>query len=157
MTAAPLILRCGHGHGHAPVVSGDPRHIRAHKRRQRFAVRFAAQDGSVNTLEGAVRMRAGDAVVTGLAGERWPVERARFQASYAPVAPLAFGQDGLYESLPLPVLALPLDQGCEVLLPDGVSRLHGQAGDWLVDYGDGSLGVVAAALFDSHFAREAQP
>lgn len=153
---APLIIRCEHGHGHAPAVAGDPRHSRAHKRRQRFAVHFATHDGSVHTLEGDVHARAGDAVVTGLAGEQWPVERARFMASYAPVAPLHFGQDGLYESLPLPVLALPLDQACEVLLPDGVSRLHGRPGDWLVDYGDGSLGVVAAALFERVYVREGE-
>ena len=35
----------------------------------------------------------------------------------------------------------------EVLLADGVSRLKGQPGDWLVDYGDGSLGIVAKAIF----------
>ena len=35
----------------------------------------------------------------------------------------------------------------DVLLADGVSRLHGRPGDWLVDYGDGSLGVVTNAIF----------
>jgi len=35
----------------------------------------------------------------------------------------------------------------EVLLADGVSRLTGQPGDWLVDYGDGSLGIVSQAIF----------
>jgi hypothetical protein len=33
------------------------------------------------------------------------------------------------------------------LLADGVSRLHGQPGEWLVDYGDGSLGIVSEAIF----------
>jgi len=35
----------------------------------------------------------------------------------------------------------------EALLADGVSRLKGQPGDWLVDYGDGSLGIVSQAIF----------
>jgi hypothetical protein len=35
----------------------------------------------------------------------------------------------------------------EVALADGVSRLRGQPGDWLVDYGDGSLGIVSPAIF----------
>jgi hypothetical protein len=35
----------------------------------------------------------------------------------------------------------------EVLLADGMSRLRGQPGDWLVDYGDGSLGIVSRAIF----------
>jgi len=35
----------------------------------------------------------------------------------------------------------------EVLLADGVSRLSGRAGEWLVDYGDGSLGIVSQSIF----------
>jgi hypothetical protein len=38
-----------------------------------------------------------------------------------------------------------------VLLSDGVSRLTGHAGDWLVDYGDGSLGVVSGPVFASTY------
>jgi hypothetical protein len=34
-----------------------------------------------------------------------------------------------------------------VLLADGISRLHGKPGDWLVDYGDGSLGIVSPDIF----------
>jgi hypothetical protein len=34
-----------------------------------------------------------------------------------------------------------------VLLADGVSRLSGIPGEWLVDYGDGSLGIVSEAIF----------
>jgi len=33
------------------------------------------------------------------------------------------------------------------MLADGVSRLSGHAGDWLVDYGDGSLGIVSPGIF----------
>jgi hypothetical protein len=33
------------------------------------------------------------------------------------------------------------------LLADGQSKLTGKASDWLVDYGDGSLGVVSQAIF----------
>jgi len=35
----------------------------------------------------------------------------------------------------------------EVVLVDGISRLKGRARDWLVDYGDGSLGIVTAGIF----------
>ena len=35
----------------------------------------------------------------------------------------------------------------EVLLADGRSKLSGARGDWLVDYGDGSLGIVSEAIF----------
>jgi hypothetical protein len=29
--------------------------------------------------------------------------------------------------------------------------LHGRAGDWLVDYGDGSLGIVSPAIFSTTY------
>ena len=45
------------------------------------------------------------------------------------------------------ILALPMTVSFEVLLADGISRLRGRPGDWLVDYGDGSLGVVSQAIF----------
>ena len=38
-----------------------------------------------------------------------------------------------------------------VTLADGVSRLSGQPGDWLVDYGDGRMGVVAGDVFPATY------
>jgi hypothetical protein len=38
-----------------------------------------------------------------------------------------------------------------VVLADGISRLKGRPGDWLVDYGDGSLGVVSPEIFSSTY------
>jgi hypothetical protein len=40
-----------------------------------------------------------------------------------------------------------MSEAFEVVLADGVSRLRGVAGEWLVDYGDGSLGIVAQPIF----------
>jgi hypothetical protein len=42
---------------------------------------------------------------------------------------------------------VPMTEPFEVLLADGVSRLSGRAGEWLVDYGDGSLGIVSRPIF----------
>jgi hypothetical protein len=39
----------------------------------------------------------------------------------------------------------------EVLLADGLSKLTGKASDWLVDYGDGSLGVVSQTIFPTTY------
>jgi hypothetical protein len=44
-------------------------------------------------------------------------------------------------------MAVSMAETFEVLLADGISRLDGRADDWLVDYGDGSLGVVSPAIF----------
>ena len=40
-----------------------------------------------------------------------------------------------------------MEQPFEVLLSDGISRLMGHVGDWLIDYGDGSLGIVSMPIF----------
>jgi hypothetical protein len=44
-------------------------------------------------------------------------------------------------------MAVPMTEPFDVLLADGISRLNGRAGEWLVDYGDGSLGIVAPTIF----------
>lgn len=71
----------------------------------------------------------------------------RFGASYRPVPPTLPGQPGRYVTLPIQVMAVSMTHPFEVVLSDGRSRLHGKAGDWLVDYGDGSLGIVSKAIF----------
>ncbi len=50
-------------------------------------------------------------------------------------------------SLPNRILAVPMTEPFEVLLADGISRLTGRSGEWLVDYGDGSLGIVSPEIF----------
>ena len=40
-----------------------------------------------------------------------------------------------------------MDEPFEVILSDLENRLEGAAGDWLIDYGDGSLGVVGGEIF----------
>ena len=90
---------------------------------------------------------SGDAIVTGTNGERWPVGRERFLTKYLPLSPTVSGGDGFYQSQPNTVLALKMEEPFTVVLSDGVSLLTGKAGDWLLDYGDGSLGVVDAHIF----------
>jgi len=75
------------------------------------------------------------------------VSRAHFKDKYRPVPPTVMGESGVYASLPYRILALRMQQDFDVWLADGVSRLAGRAGDWLVDYGDGSFGVVADPIF----------
>ncbi|MBS0365523.1 MAG: hypothetical protein JSR67_06860 [Proteobacteria bacterium] len=136
------------GHpGYSDYVFTEPRRLRARKRVREIQVRFATEDCIVHSLEGEVHAHAGDAIVTGTAGEHWRVSHAHFAHKYRPVPPTAAGESGRYASLPYEVLAVPMTGSFEVLLADGESRLRGHAGDWLVDYGDGSLGVVSPAIF----------
>jgi hypothetical protein len=74
-----------------------------------------------------------------------------FGDKYRPVPPTRSGEAGTYLSLPNRILALQMTAPFEVLLADGQSRLTGKASDWLVDYGDGSLGVVSQAIFSTTY------
>jgi hypothetical protein len=146
--AAPLPLFHSSGQpGFSKVVSSDPRHIAALKFEREIRVRFAPAACTVHTPEGLVHAKAGDAIVTGTAGETWRVSQARFPHKYRPVPPVLAGEPGAYMSLRNRILALQMQEPFEVVLADGISHLTGRAGDWLVDYGDGSLGIVTQPIF----------
>ena len=148
MTAPPARLYRSSGtRGHLSEILDDPRHVSARKLEHQVRVRFAESDSIVQTPEGQVHARPGDAILTGIAGEHWRVSRGHFVERYRPVPPTRAGEAGTYASLPNQILALRMSEPFEVLLVDGVSRLSGRAGDWLVDYGDGSLGVVSPEIF----------
>lgn len=142
------VFHSGNARQRSSAVQGElGRGRRARKRGYQVQVRFAEQVSAVNTLEGVVHANPGDAIVTGLFGEFWPVARGSFADKYQALSPQAMGAAGLYLSLPVDVVAVPMHAPFEVVLADGCSRLTGHAGDWLVDYGDGSLGIVNAAIF----------
>jgi hypothetical protein len=141
------VFHSGGQRGYCPEISEDPRAVTARKLEREVQVRFAGSDCIVTTREGAVQARTGDAIITGTAGEHWRVSRARFADKYRPKGATAAGESGPYLSRPYEILALLMNEAFEVMLADGVSRLKGLEGDWLVDYGDGSLGVVAPDIF----------
>jgi PGDYG protein len=138
--------------GYSSAVSKHPRRVFARKIVSEVTVEFTPVPCTVSTLEGIVQARAGDAIVTGAAGERWRVSQAGFAEKYAPVPPTVAGKDGQYLSHPNRIMAIQMQEPFDVLLADKVSRLSGQPDDWLVDYGDGSLGVVAATIFATTYA-----
>lgn len=144
--AVPL-FRSGGTPGHLAEISANPRRVLARKRACEVQVEFTPVGCLVQTAEGPVHARPGDAIVTGTAGERWSMSPARFAAVYRPVSPTLAGEPGTYVSLPNRVIAVPMPGAFEVLLVDGRSRLRGKRGDWLVDYGDGGLGIVSKAIF----------
>lgn len=134
-------------------LAGHPDAFRARSKPLKVSVRFAVTPGTVETLEGTVRHAAGDAIVTGVAGENWPVPRARFLAGYDPVSPTAAGEDGRYARRPRAVLALRLAEACDVILPEGRGRLQGRAGDFLVQYAPGDWAIVAGGVFERTYER----
>ena len=130
-----------------PDLTADPNTLRVCKRPDRVPVTFEPEDGVCETLEGTVRYRAGDPILTGTLGERWPVRRDLFLASYDPVPPTVPATDGLYRRRPATVLALRLDRAVAVPVGWQSDPLHGKLGDWFLRYDDGSHGVVQDAIF----------
>jgi len=133
--------------GYSTEIGGNPQRVVARKLEREVHVRFAREACTVQTNEGLVHARVGDAILTGINGEHWRVSQARFPDKYRPSPSTPAGTDGAYISLPNRVFAVPMTEGFEVLLADGESKLAGRAGDWLVDYGDGSLGIVSQRVF----------
>jgi len=134
--------------GYTNEIGGNPRRVVARKLEREVQVRFAKEACTVQTNEGLVSAKPGDAILTGINGEHWRVSQARFPDKYQPAPATKAGEDGAYISLPNRVFAVLMTTGFEVLLADGESKLTGRTGDWLVDYGDGSLGVVSNKVFD---------
>jgi hypothetical protein len=130
-----------------PDPATAPGAIRVTKRPLDVAVRFADRDGVWETLEGPVRYRAGDALVTGVRGECWPVQRDSFLASYVPMGPTLLGEDGRYVKSKATAMAVRLERAVTVTVGWRADPLNGRPGDWLLRYDDGSLGVVQDGIF----------
>ncbi len=146
-SALPILFRSSGRPGYLELIAADPHHVRARKLAREVQVRFASSACTVDSREGVVQAKPGDAIITGIGGEQWRVSHSRFADKYQPIAPVVLGQPGRYLSRRYVIQAVPMRESFEVVLADGESRLHGQIGDWLVDYGDGSLGVVSPAAF----------
>jgi hypothetical protein len=117
----------------------------------RRQVKFAFKEGVCATIEGPVRYQKGDALVTGENQESWPISFDRFSKTYKPIGLHAMGQDGEYCKIPKQAIALRLSTSRTIALSEGRGALTGKAGDWLVDYGDGDLSIVAADLFSNYY------
>jgi hypothetical protein len=140
------VFRSSRQRGYSDLISAHPRCVFARKLQREIDVRFTPVACTVQTSEGLVHAVPGDAIITGTAGEHWRVSRVHFSDKYRPVPPTRDGEAGRYISLPNRILAVPMGQPFEVLLADG-SLLSGRTGEWLVDYGDGSLGIVSQSIF----------
>jgi len=130
----------------------NPHALRVCKKPVPVDVEFATTDGICKTLEGEVHFRAGDALLTGGQGERWPVRHDLFSSSYQPVPPTRNGENGTYRKRPAIAHALRLTAPADVSVSWQHDPLHGQAGDWLIRYADGSHGIVQDQIFRDTYA-----
>ena len=120
-------------------------------------VEFAASAGCIASREGPNHYRAGDALITGSAADRWSVSRDRFDQRYQPVPPLAHGSDGAYRSKPVPVLARQIPESFTIRRSANGDLLRGNPGDWLLQYAPGDWGIVEDAKFQRLYRRSPDP
>lgn len=117
------------------------------------AVRFAKEHGTLRTLEGDVPYEPGDAILTGVKNESWPVRREEFFHTYEPRSSVLMGQNGLYSKRPLAIWAVQLSGDSTVRIRAGNVQLHGASGDWLLQYSPGEYGIVKADIFDQTYEK----
>ena len=122
------------------------------KRALALAVTFAPFGGELQTLEGKVQYAAGDALMTGVLGEHWPIRRQTFESSYEPCDLQSMGADGNYRKRATPVFARQLTQAHIMKLDGERGDLSGAPGDWIVQDGNGRSWVVADSIFQITYA-----
>lgn len=109
---------------------------------------FALEDGTLLTLEGPVAYQKGDALLTGVEGEHWPVTRERFDATYQ-----ATERPGVYQKRIAEVWCWEATAPLEITLFGERGCLHAEPGDVIVQYAPRDQYVVAARIFPQIYER----
>ena len=120
-----------------------PGAVRVRRKPVTLSVEFASEPGTLDTREGEVRYDAGDALLTGVEGERWPIPADVFPRLYAPAEGTEPGEPGLYVRKPEEMTAVQLSEPRTVELGEGRGTLQAQPGDWLLQGHDGEQRVVS--------------
>lgn len=118
-----------------------------------MVVEFAKSNGELTTLEGIVKYAAGDALVTGVRNERWPIPRMQFDATYTACEGTLKGESGSYIKKPLIVTAYQCSVSSNVALPDGSGTLNAIQGDWIVSDNTNNRWVVADDIFRETYEK----
>jgi len=120
------------------------------KKTHKVSVAFALESGILETIEGPVAYERGDALLTGLAGESWPVGREFFSETYSPASPgIGHGQNGDYVKREILAWALQINEPFMVELTQQRGILQGKAGDWLLRYSADEYGIVRGDIFEA--------
>lgn len=103
--------------------------------------RYADTVEVINSLEGPVTAHPGDAVITGVKGEQYPVQRFKFDEWYI------ITEEGKAYKKPVVVDAELMEEEFEVVVSWANNPIRGRRGDYRLTYGPGDFGIVAADIF----------
>lgn len=115
--------------------------MKAIKKPIHISFRYATIDELVSTLEGVVPARIGDAIVTGVKGEVYPITRPKFDATYEVVS------EGVAFKKPVVVEVEQMLEPFSVTVGWSSTPITGEVGDYRIEYAPGDYGVVNAAIF----------
>lgn len=138
-------------------LDADAKALSVQKKAIRVGVIFAESDGICETKEGDVAHKPGDAILTGLEGERWPIERSKFDATYEPISPTKAGESGSYAKRLIEVYALQMNDPFYVNVSWEAGRLEGKPGDWLLQYNSNDYGIVSKSIFGKTYEITSSP
>ncbi|MCH9633013.1 MAG: hypothetical protein S4CHLAM6_13640 [Chlamydiae bacterium] len=122
-------------------ISSYPEAFQAYKKNIVLDFEYAAKSGEIQTLEGKVACAAGDAIMTGTQGERWPISKDTFTATYNVV------EEGKASKKKIVLYVYQMKEIFKVKVSWSNSLLEGKADDYLVQYGPNDFGVVEKEIF----------
>jgi hypothetical protein len=132
-------------------ITDDARSMQAVKKDIPVPVIFASEDGALETREGVIAYRKGDALLTGCENESWPVEFEHFNKIYAPIDDTLPGMSGHYSKKAFPISVLQVGEPFMVSLPGNKGTLRGKAHDWLLQYSPDNYGIVDREIFEATY------
>ncbi|ARV17604.1 hypothetical protein AEP_00644 [Curvibacter sp. AEP1-3] len=118
------------------------------------SVEISDRAQTITTLEGPVQCKAGDAIVTGVIGERYPVPAGKFQQKFAPLLETKPNASGKYTKCIKVVQAAQLHESMSVPLDGDQGVLDGNPGDWCVWYSDTDVAIVAGNIFSNLYETD---
>jgi len=133
----------------APDLSQDPDGFETAKLPIPLEFRYAETDETIETKEGSVGAKAGDAIMTGTEGEEWPIPAEKFAETYDDLG------DGTAAKKNIPVFAKEMSEPFQVKVSWSDDLLQGEEGDYLVQYGAGDYGVVGREIFEKTYEPKA--
>ena len=132
-----------------PDLSQDPDGFETAKLPIPLEFRYAETGETIETKEGSVGAKAGDAIMTGTEGEEWPIPAEKFAETYDDLG------DGTAAKKNIPVFAKEMSEPFQVKVSWSDDLLQGEEGDYLVQYGAGDYGVVGREIFEKTYEPKA--
>jgi hypothetical protein len=136
------------GDDEIPELSQDEKAFQTSKKPIPAEFRIATEAETIETKEGPVDANPGDAIMTGVEGEQWPIPAEKFASTYDDL------EDGTAAKRDIKVWVKEMPEQFQVKVSWSDALLQGEPGDYLVQYGDNDYGVVGASIFQKSYNQK---